>query len=159
MIFATHLPVTGFLGTGATFAADVNLIVQLAMGGALIVGVILAKRRRYGAHGACQSTVLLFNLWMIGFEMWPSFRLQLAPHLSRVIRTRYYTIATIHSAFGAAAELLGIYIVLVAGTELVPLSLRFTKWKLWMRIEMALWLLALTWGIWTYHEWYVVPFR
>jgi hypothetical protein len=28
-------PVNGFLGTGATFAADVNFIVQLAMGGAL----------------------------------------------------------------------------------------------------------------------------
>jgi uncharacterized membrane protein YozB (DUF420 family) len=159
MIFATHLPVTGFLGTGATFAADVNLIIQLAMGGALIVGVILAKRKRYGAHGTCQSTVLLLNLWMIGFEMWPSFRLQLAPHLARVFRTRYYTVATIHAALGTAAELLGIYILLVVGTELIPRSLRFTRWKLWMRIELAMWLLALTWGIGTYYEWYVLPFR
>ena len=46
MIVATQLTVTGFLGTGATFAADINLIIQLAMGGALIVGVILAKRKR-----------------------------------------------------------------------------------------------------------------
>jgi hypothetical protein len=73
---ATQLPVNGFLGTGVPFAADVNLIVQLAMGEALIAGVILAKKKRYRAHGACQTTVLLLNLWMIGFEMWPSFRLQ-----------------------------------------------------------------------------------
>lgn len=158
-IIATQLPASGFLSTGATFAADVNLIVQLAMGGALIVGVILARRKRYRAHGTCQSTVLLLNLWMIGFEMWPSFRLQLAPHLPKVLHTRYYTVATIHAALGTAAELLGIYIVLMAGTELIPPSLRFTQWKLWMRIEMSLWLLALTWGIGTYYEWYVVPFR
>ena len=159
MIVATQLPVRGFLGTGATFAADVNLVVQLAMGGALFVGVILAKLKRYRAHGACQTTVLLLNLWMIGFEMWPSFRLQIAPHVPRALHTTYYTIATIHAALGTAAELLGTYIVLVAGTKLVPPLLRFTQWKQWMRIELALWLLALTWGVVTYYEWYVVPFR
>lgn len=159
MIVAHLLPVNGFLGTGATFGADVNLIVQLAMGGALIVGVILAKKKCYRAHGACQTTVLLLNLWMIGFQMWPSFRLQVMPHVHRALHTAYYTIATVHAALGTAAELLGIYIVLVAGTKLVPPSLRFTHWKRWMRIELALWLLALTWGIGTYYEWYVVPFR
>ena len=159
MIVATLLPVNVFLGTGATFAADVNLIVQLAMGGALIVGVLLAKQKRYRAHGACQTTVLLLNLWMIGFEMWPSFRLQIAPHLPRVFHTWYCTIATIHAALGIGAELLGIYIVLVAATKLVPPSLRFTNCKHWMRVELALWLLALTWGMGTYYEWYVVPYR
>ena len=156
---ATYLPVNGFLGTGATFAADVNLIVQLAMGGALIAGAILAKQKRYRAHGACQTTVLLLNLWMIGFEMWPSFRLQIAPHFPRVLHKTYYTIGTIHAALGTAAELLGIYIVLVAGTTLVPPALRFTRWKRWMRIELALWLLALSWGMATYYKWYVAPFR
>jgi len=159
LIVATQLPVNGFLGTGASFPADINLAVQLAMGGALITGVILAKLKHYRAHGACQTTVLFLNLWMIGFEMWPSFRLQIAPHLPTVFRPAYYTIATIHAALGAAAELLGIYIVLVAGTELVPPSLRFTQWKRWMRIEVALWLLALTCGLGTYYEWYVAPFR
>ena len=158
MIVATQLPVNGFLGTGAPFVADVNLIVQLAMGGALIAGVFLAKAKYYRAHGACQTTVLLLNLWMIPFEMWPSFRLQIAPHLSRVFRIRYYTVATIHAALGTAAELLGIYIALVAGTELIPPSLRFRRWKRWMRTELGLWLFTLGWGIGTYYEWYVAPF-
>jgi uncharacterized membrane protein YozB (DUF420 family) len=159
LIAATQLPVRGFLGTGAPFAADVNLIVQLAIGGALVAGVILARRKRYRAHGACQTTVLLLNLWMIGFEMWPSFRLQIAPRLPRVFHTSYYAIVTIHAALGTAAELLGIYIVLVAATKLVPPSLRFTQWKRWMRIELALWGLALMCGMGTYYEWYVAPFR
>ena len=36
-------PVKGFLGTGATFGADLNLVVQLIMGAALIAGALLAK--------------------------------------------------------------------------------------------------------------------
>ena len=159
MIVATQFPVNGFLGTGAPFGADVNLLVQLAMGGALIAGVFLAKRKRYAAHGACQTTVLLLNLWMIAFEMWPSFRLQIAPHLHRVFRTNYYRVGAMHAALGIAAELLGIYIALVAATELVPPSLRFTQWKRWMRTELGLWLFSLAWGIATYYEWYVAPFR
>ena len=159
MIAATHLPVNGFLSTGAPFAADVNLIVQLAMGGALVAGVVLARKKRYRARGACQTTVLLLNLWMIGFAMWPSFGLQIAPHLPKVFHTAYYMIAAFHAALGIAAELLGIYIVLVAATKLLPPSLRFTQWKRWMRIELALWLLALMCGIGTYYEWYVAPLR
>ncbi len=50
------MPVKGFLGTGATFDADVNLVVQLVMGAALVAGVILAKQRCYRAHGVCQTT-------------------------------------------------------------------------------------------------------
>lgn len=156
---ASLLPVNGFLGTGAPFGADVNLIVQLAMGGALIVGAILARQKRYKAHGACQTTVLLLNLWMIAVEMWPSFRLQIVPHASRAFHTSYYRIATIHAALGTAAELLGVYIVLVAATKVIPPFLRFAQWKRWMRIELGLWLVSLAWGIATYFTWYIAPFR
>lgn len=156
---ATLLPVNGFLGTGATFAADVNLMVQLAIGGALMVGVFLAKQKLYRAHAACQTVVLLLNLWMIGFEMWPSFRQQVVPHLPKVFHNRYYTIATAHAILGAAAELLGLYILLVAGTSLVPRSLRFKGWKRWMRVALALWFIALIGGIGTYYAWYIAPFR
>ena len=55
-------PREGFLGTGATFEADLNLVVQVIMGVALIAGSLLAKRKRYTAHGICQTTVLLLNI-------------------------------------------------------------------------------------------------
>ena len=158
MIVATRLPVSGFLGTGATFAADVNFIVQLAMGGALIVGVILARKKRYRAHGACQTTVLLLNLGMIALTMWPSFREQVVPRIPRALERGYYAIATIHMLLGTSAELLGIYIVLVAGTELVPPSLCFTNWKRWMRTELVLWFVVVISGLWTYYAWYIRPF-
>jgi hypothetical protein len=81
---AAFLPVQGLLGTGGTFEADLNLVLQFLTGGALLVaGALLARRKRYTAHGICQTTVLLFNLGMIGLVTWPSFQQQVTPALQR----------------------------------------------------------------------------
>jgi uncharacterized membrane protein YozB (DUF420 family) len=153
------LPNEGFLGTGATFGADLNLVVQLIMGTALIAGAGLAKRKRYKAHGICQTTVLLLNLLMIGLVMWPSFQRQVTPALSKGLHRWYYEAAIIHAALGVTAELLGLYIVLVAGTNVLPQWLRFKHWKVWMRAEIVLWEIVLLSGAGTYCAWYVAPFR
>jgi hypothetical protein len=52
----------GFLGTGAKLAADVNITIQLLMGIALLMGMMLARWRHYRAHGICQGIVILLNL-------------------------------------------------------------------------------------------------
>src|SRR5437762_13636649 len=124
----SFLLMKGFLGTGATFGADLNLVVQFIMGAALVAGAALARKKRYTAHGICQTTVLLLNLIMIALVMLPSFRLQVVPAIPRVFRTRYYTVATIHGLLGVAAQLLGLYFFLVAGTNLVPHCLGFLPW-------------------------------
>ena len=152
-------PVTGFLGTGATFAADLNLAVQVAMGCALIAGAVLARQKRFTAHGVCQSTVLVLNLLMIGLVMWPSFKLQVSPALPRRLHKLYYGVAAIHGFAGVAAELLGLYILVVAGTNVFPPRLRFENWKSWMRVELALWMVVFLSGIGTYYTWYVAAFR
>jgi uncharacterized membrane protein YozB (DUF420 family) len=146
----------GFLGTQAGFAADLNLLIQIAMGAALIVGGFLARSKRYLAHGVCQATVLVLNLVPIASVMWPSFQSQVLPRLPKHFTKRYYAIATLHGVLGAIAELLGLYILLVAGTNILPQSWRFHRWKLWMRVELALWLIVLLTGIATYFVWYVV---
>ena len=152
-------PIRGFLGTGATFEADLNLVVQVVMGSALIGGTVLAKRKRYTAHGICQTTVLLLNLVMIGLVMWPSFQQQVRPALPKVFHKWYYAAATIHALLGAAAELLGLYIVIVAGTSALPEWLRFKDWKRWMRTELMLWSIVVLTGVGTYYAWYIAPFR
>jgi uncharacterized membrane protein YozB (DUF420 family) len=149
----------GFLGTGATFGADLNLVVQLVMGVALIVGSCLAKQKRYKSHGICQTTVLLLNLLMIGLVMWPSFKQQVKPALAKGLHNWYFEAAIIHAVLGMTAELLGLYIVIVAGTNLLPQWLRFKHWKWWMRTELVLWAIVLVTGIATYCAWYVAPFR
>ena len=155
----SFFPIEGFLGTGAPFATDLNLAAQLVVGAALIAGALLAKRKRYRAHGICQTTVLLLNLFMIGLVMWPSFQEQVKPVLPKVFHKGYYEVATMHAVMGVAAELLGLYIVIVAGTNALPQWLRFRQWKWWMRTELVLWVIVLVSGVGTYCAWYVAPFR
>ena len=144
-------PIKGFLGTDATFEADLNLVVQVIMGVALIAGSLLAKRKRYTAHGVCQTTVLVLNLLMIGLVMWPSFQQQVTPALPKVLHKWYYAAATIHALLGVTAELLGLYIVIVAGTSVLPQWLRFKDWKRWMRTELMLWSIVVLSGVGTYY--------
>lgn len=156
---SAFLPINGFLGTGAPFEADLNLVIQLAMGVALIVGSLLAKRKRYTAHGMCQTTVLLLNLVMIGVVMWPTFHQQVEPRLPKVLHKWYYAAAAIHALLGGTAELLGLYIVIVAGTSILPQWLCFKDWKRWMRTELTLWSIVVLTGVGTYCVWYIAPFR
>lgn len=149
----------GFLGTGAPASADLNLVIQLAMGAALISGAYLAKTKNYKAHGVCQSVVLLLNLVMIAFVMWPSFQKQVEPASAKALHRWYYEAAMIHALLGTTAEVLGLYIVIVAGTKILPERFRFNHWKTWMRAEFALWMFTLITGMGTYCAWYVAPFR
>jgi uncharacterized membrane protein YozB (DUF420 family) len=149
--------VKGFFGTWASFSADLNLLVQIAMGIALLAGAFLARAKRYAAHGACQAVVLILNLPMIALVMWPSLHMRVLPRLSRHFGKPHYAIAMAHGVLGALAEVLGLYILLVAGTNFIPHSWRFQRWKLWMRIELALWWVVLLSGIGTYYNWYAAP--
>jgi uncharacterized membrane protein YozB (DUF420 family) len=155
---ALSFSIRGFLGTGATFAADLNLVVQFVMGAALTAGALLAKRKCYKAHGICQTTVLLLNLLMIGLVMWPTFRQQVKPTLPKVLHKWYFAAPTIHAVLGSTAELMGLYIVVVAGTNILPEWLRFKDWKRWMRAELTLWFIVVLTGMGTYYLWYVAPF-
>jgi uncharacterized membrane protein YozB (DUF420 family) len=149
--------VKGFFGTWASFNADLNLLVQIAMGIALLAGAFLARTKRYSAHGVCQAVVLIVNLPMIALVMWPSLHVRVLPQLSRHIEKRYYAVAMVHGVLGALAEVLGLYILLAAGTKILPHAWRFQRWKLWMRIELALWWVVLLSGIGTYYIWYAAP--
>jgi plastocyanin/uncharacterized membrane protein YozB (DUF420 family) len=147
----------GFLGTGATRAADLNLLAQLAMGCALLFGMWLARRKRFVAHGICQASVMLLNLVAIALVMWPAFRAQVAPVIPAQLRDAYYSVSSVHAALGSAAQLLGLYIILVAGTRLIPARMRVRNWKRWMCIELALWWIVILLGIATYSVWYLAP--
>src|SRR6202166_2792289 len=146
--------VEGFLGTHADYGSDLNLTIQIAMGVALIFGAFLARAKRFVAHGICQTVVLVLNLGMICFSMWPSFYSHVLPHLPKRLGKRFYEVATIHGVLGVLAEILGLYIVLVAGTKILPETWRFKRWKIWMRVELALWWIVLMMGAATYWVWY-----
>ena len=151
------MPRQGFLGTGAPLSADITLTIEIAMGVTLVLGMLLARRQSYRAHAWCQSVVVVLNLIVIAQVMVPAFRSQVAPKIPARLARPYYAVATGHATMGCIAELLGVYIILAAGAKVLPKSLRFVRYKLWMRIALAIWWLALLLGLTTYARWYVVP--
>jgi uncharacterized membrane protein YozB (DUF420 family) len=153
------MPSPGFLGTGAPLSADITLAIEIAMGLALVLGMMLACRQRYRAHAWCQSTVVVLNLIVIAQVMLPAFRNQVAPKIPARLVRPYYSVATVHATMGCIAELLGLYIILVAGTRILPKRLRFVRYKPWMRTELVIWWLALLLGLTTYVRWYIAPQR
>jgi uncharacterized membrane protein YozB (DUF420 family) len=145
-----------FLGTAAPRAADMTLLTESVMGLALIMGTMLARRGWYRAHGWCQSIVVLLNLVVIAAYMVPSFRRQVVPAIPADLGDSGYILAVAHGAAGLMAELLALYVLLVAGTNILPQRLRFTRYRLWMGATLALWWLVLVLGVATYVRWYAL---
>lgn len=113
----------------------------------------LARRGWYRAHGACQATALLLTILMTLIWMAPSFRDVYAPSLGRGVVNRINLAVAAHAALGTGVLLLGIYIVLVAGTPFIPARFRFENYKAWMRTLLVLWWIVIGLGVLTY--WFV----
>lgn len=145
----------GFLGTAAPRAADITLLLEMGMGAGLLGGALLARAGRFRLHAACQSAIVLLNLILIVLLMLPSFHHQVFPKLPGRIGKPFYALAAIHAALGGLAEIAGFYILLAAGTNLLPEKFRITRYKLWMRSVLFLWWIVLLLGLATYARWYV----
>ncbi|HET7107084.1 MAG TPA: hypothetical protein VFI38_09755 [Candidatus Acidoferrum sp.] len=145
----------GFFGTPAPFYVDLVLVLELAMGLALLTGAFLAWQRKFRAHAWCQSVVVLLNAVLIALVMLPSFHRQVWPRIPLKLGKFYFGLAAAHAALGAAVECAALYILLAAGTTLMPEKLRLTRYKLWMRIVLISWWAVLLLGITTYARWYI----
>jgi hypothetical protein len=145
----------GFLGTAAPFYVDLILVLEFAIGLALLAGAILARLGRFRAHAWCQSTVVLLNAAVIGLVMLPSFGRQVWPRIPLQLGKSFYAMATAHAALGAMVECAALYILLAAGTALMPEKLRLTRYKFWMRRVLLGWWAVLFLGLATYARWYI----
>lgn len=148
----------GFLGTAASRYADLVLLLEIAMGLALLIGAMLARVRRFRLHAWCQSVVVLLNMVVILVVMIPSFRVRVGPKIPARLGQPYYTLATAHAALGSIAEIGGLYILLAVGTNVLPQKFRMTQYKRWMRSVLVLWWLVLFLGFLTYARWYIPHF-
>lgn len=146
---------TRIFESAAPWQADLTLVIEATMGVALLAGAILARRRNYRAHAWCQSAVVLLNLGVIGFAMAPSFYSQLAPKMPQAMRKSYYAFAFGHAMLGTVAELAGLYVIMAAGTNILPKFLVLKNYRSWMRTTLILWWVVLLLGIATYLRWYV----
>lgn len=149
------MPQAGFLGTNAPRTADVVLLLELALGTGLIAGAMLARAGRYRLHAVCQSVIVLLNLAVIVLTMFPAFHRRVLPKLPGRLGRPYYAMAATHAALGSVAEIAGLYLLLAAGTKLLPEKWRVTNYKFWMRTTLLLWWLVLLLGLATYVRSYV----
>jgi uncharacterized membrane protein YozB (DUF420 family) len=124
------------------------------MGVGLLLGALLARRKRFREHARCQSTIVLLNLAVILLAMIPSFRGQVIPKIPLKLRKSYYALATAHAALGTITEIVGLYILLGAGTSILPEKFQLTNYKAWMRTVVVLWWAVLVLGMATYARWY-----
>jgi uncharacterized membrane protein YozB (DUF420 family) len=145
----------GFLGTAAPRYADLILLLEIAMALGLLIGAGLARGRKFRAHAWCQSVIVLLNFVAIVLVMVPSFHAHVIPKIPLKLGKAYYALATAHAALGCVTEIVALYILLAAGTNVLPEKLRMTKYKAWMRSVLALWWLVLFLGLATYARWYV----
>jgi uncharacterized membrane protein YozB (DUF420 family) len=149
--------VSGLVGTGAPAYSDAVLLFEVAAGLALVAGTFLVRAGHVRLHAYLQSSVVLVNLPVALAWMVPSYLTYVLPGLPGKIGAAFYLVPTVMLGLGAAAEALGVYVLLVAGTNLIPERLRFRRYKLWMRTVLALWWSVLVFGLLTYYVWYVSP--
>jgi uncharacterized membrane protein YozB (DUF420 family) len=150
----------GFLGTAAPWVADLVLLLEIAMGIGLLIGAFLARTGRFRQHAASQSAIVLLNLVVVALMMVPSFTAHVFSRIPAKLNKAYYALATTHATLGSVTEMAGLYLLIVAGTNLLPEKLRFTRYKVGMGCVLVLWWVELLLGIATYTRWYVpVLFR
>jgi hypothetical protein len=111
--------------------ANLILLLEIAMGVGLLIGAFLARMRKFRVHAWCQSAIVLLNLAVI------------------------VLVLVMIPSFGTITEIAGLYILLAAGTSVLPEKFRITKYKLWMRTVLVLWWVVLLLGLATYARWYV----
>lgn len=148
---------SSLLGTDAPGVADAVVVFEVAAGAALLLGAFFAHTGRIRYHAYLQSAVVFVNLPVVLAWMVPMYLTYVLPDLASEYTQSFYYVPTIMLLLGGAAEALGVYTVLVAGTNWLPERLRFRNYKVWMRSVVGLWWATLALGLLTYYVWYVSP--
>jgi hypothetical protein len=85
-------------------------LLEVFIGIGLLVGAVLARKKRYRAHAWCQSAVVLLNGVLIAVAMIPSFRESVRPKVPEKLDRSFYALATAHATLGRLAEAGGLYL-------------------------------------------------
>jgi uncharacterized membrane protein YozB (DUF420 family) len=144
----------GFLHTHAPFISDLTLILILLTAILFTVGWQLARRKHYEAHRWVQTVSACLNAAVVISVMIRSFVVHIFPGIPAKLLEGDYGVTTVHAVIGMIGLLLGLFVVL-RGNEIVPKSLRFKKYKPFMRTAYTLYMLATFLGIIVYTEVYI----
>ena len=141
----------------APLASDLVAYVEIGIAATLVLGWALVRRGHIRAHMYLQSSMVLLNIPIVLAWMVPEYILYVLPGVPGELTVPFYWVPTVMLLAGIAAEALGVYIILVAATGLIPARFRFRNYKRWMRTELILWWSVVIAGLLTYYVWYVNP--
>src|SRR5271170_3529724 len=111
---------SGFPPAATEQFATAVLVTELAIAAMLVVGMVVVRFGHVRAHRAIQSLMVLLNIPIVLALMAPYYWDNVAPGVPGSLGHSFYLYPTLMLVTGAAAEALGVYIILVAGTNLVP---------------------------------------
>jgi uncharacterized membrane protein YozB (DUF420 family) len=148
---------SGLFPNPTSTSAELVLVIELVIAGLLVVGWVIVRLGHVRAHRALQSSMVLVNIPIVLVTMLPGYLQYIWPGLPGTLGQPTSFYPTIMLVAGIAAEVLGVYIILVAGTSLIPERFRFRRYKLWMRTELGLWWVVVLAGIATYYLFWVQP--
>ncbi len=145
----------GFLGTKAPVRSDITLILILITAVLFTIGWGLALRKKYEAHRWVQTTAAILNTIVVLLAMVNVFIVFILPGIPSKLLQGSYGATTIHGLVGAIGLILGLYIVLRAN-KLLPKSLNFSNYKLFMRTSYAIYMSATFLGVIVYIMAYII---
>jgi uncharacterized membrane protein YozB (DUF420 family) len=143
------LTTPGFLGTKATLRSDITLVLILVMAVLFNIGFILARRKQFTAHRWVQTSTVILNSLVVVISMVSSYIIYILPGIPSKLGQGDYAVTTLHASIGAIGLLFGVFVAL-RGNELVPKSLSFKNYKLFMRWAYALYMLSTLGGVMVY---------
>jgi len=145
----------GFLGTKAPMRSDITLVLTLITAVLFTIGWRLAVNKKYEVHRWVQTVAVIINAIVVLIAMINVFIVYILPGIPGKLFQGSYGATTLHGFVGAIGLILGIFIVLRAN-NLVPKSLRFKNYKLFMRTSYVIYMLATLLGLVVYVMAYII---
>jgi uncharacterized membrane protein YozB (DUF420 family) len=139
----------GFLGTRGSLGADLTLVIIVAAFVLLTVGVVLARRKSYGAHRWVQTAAVALSYVPILAWMVVSLGRNIVPNFPKDLNQSAFALATVHVVIGAVAAVFGVIIVVRAQQVWVG-GHSLEAYKTPMRVAYLLYLAAVVMGVVVY---------
>ena len=136
----------GFLGTKGTLGPDLTLALSLVAAVLLTIGVVLARRKRYGAHRWVQTAAVCLNAVLVIVWMIRSFRLYVLPGFPGDLSNGTYAFTTVHAAVGLVGVVLGVFLA-IRGNQLMASGRSLARTKPAMRVAYLVYMAGTVLGV------------
>lgn len=137
---------SGLFGTGAGLNSDLNLLLQIIILVVLLVGFKFGRTKTESSlrtHRRIMRVVVALNTGAILLVMGPSLVLRFGAVLSETSALGF-PLTLVHHTIGLVAEILGVILAFR----------KFGNVRMWMRVTLVVWLIALAYGIVLYFVYY-----